>query len=102
MLQSILKFADDFKKETAELKEKSPIHPAILLKGNPWKGEMVASTLVRIKRDGKWYKVHAVERMGLPSNSELLILKLNAVASQIKEHFIVSEVWGDLDENQED
>ncbi|HTJ52656.1 MAG TPA: hypothetical protein VL443_24540 [Cyclobacteriaceae bacterium] len=58
-LQEICSDADKFKQKIYTLKERSPIYPDILIEKQ--NSKTYASTLIRIERDGVWYKVHVVE-----------------------------------------
>lgn len=91
-LDKILFEVDQFKKETEELRQISPVYPAILLKGYPWKGQMIASTILKVVRGNKHEDVHCVERGPISSGiSQVLVAKLNMHAERILEFYIISE-----------
>jgi len=91
-IDKILFEVDQFKQETEQLKQISPVFPAILLKGDPLKGQMIASTIVKVVRGDRHEDVHCVERGPISSGiSQVLIAKLNMHAERVLESYIIRE-----------
>jgi hypothetical protein len=109
MIDIIVKEVQDFNNRIAELKKYSYYYPSILIKNYdyiPFPGSgrklltVYASTLVRIKREEKWYIVHCVESV-IPNNvtnEKDLLLKIMDSVHRIQNLYqIGSSGFQDID-----
>ena len=102
VLEKILEDNDRFMAIIKLLKERSDYYPKVHTEryGN----EVFISTLVRIKRDDKYYKIHCVESCVLIENSSMLKLMLKFMTSvySIQMLYKVDPERDEVDENQMD
>lgn len=84
MLSQILQEGYEFREQIKFLKINSTYYPKVFMKHEN-NFVIAASTLVRIERGGKWYKVHCVERKQIKNNNaDSLLLKLMESVHQLQ------------------
>ena len=105
----IIKEAMSFKQRILELKRDSSYYPSILIREYPndhskYKKVIFASTLVRIKRNGKYYIVHSVESIiNTPNITKTeLLLKLIDSVHKITHLYNLTCKYDNIDILQED
>ena len=83
-IEEIIEANNRLKGEIEYLRKISPYYPKVLLK-NTLSEEIIATTLIRKKYDGKWYDVHLIQRAVVPigENAEDLIEKVMGYAYRI-------------------
>jgi len=113
MINEIINNVASFREDVRLLKEKSSYYPSILEEVRVADvdtifetSETVLSTLVRVKREGKWYVVHCVERAFINDKTTVRHLYNKFIFSvhQIQNLYKLTgdSRFEELDDNQEE
>jgi hypothetical protein len=102
MIQQALEYVRMFNIDTARLKANSSYYPNVY--SEYINGEQYYSTLVRIKRDEKWYVVHCIETINTasPDWEKYLFMRLMSSVHNIQNLYKINLKHADIDKSQQE